>query len=154
MIRIKPGTMNAAPPSRAPRRPRTRQAQRIASWVEAGPGSRLQAATASSNSTGVNHFLRSTHRSRNNLIWVGGPPNPRQPIRPHSRTTTAKLGCRASTASPALSLIDPPSPSAPQPITHLRRVRITGQSAIFHHHKAQHYGYRYRYTISNPHDAR
>ena len=42
--------MNASPPTSAPARPRTRQAQKIASWVEAGPGSRLQAAIASSNS--------------------------------------------------------------------------------------------------------
>ena len=52
--------MNAAPPTSAPARPRTRQAQKIASWVEAGPGSRLQAATASSNSCASSH-LRSSH---------------------------------------------------------------------------------------------
>ena len=47
---MSPGTMNAAPPTRAPSRPRIRQAQKIVSWVDAGPGSRLQTATASSNS--------------------------------------------------------------------------------------------------------
>ena len=49
-ITTSPGTMNAAPPTSAPGRPRIRQAQKIASWVDAGPGSRLQAAIASSNS--------------------------------------------------------------------------------------------------------
>ena len=47
---ISPGMMNAAPPTRAPARPRSRQAQKMASWVEAGPGIRLQTAMASSNS--------------------------------------------------------------------------------------------------------
>ena len=78
----KPGMMNAAPPSSAPGRPRTRQAQKIASCVEAGPGSRLQAAIASSNSTEVSHCLRPTHRSRSNLIWAGGPPKPIHPMSP------------------------------------------------------------------------
>ena len=81
--------MNAGPPTSAPGRPRTRQAQKIASWVEAGPGSRLQAAIASSNSRASSHFFRSTHSSRSSLMWVGGPPNPMQPIRPHSRSTVA-----------------------------------------------------------------
>jgi hypothetical protein len=85
-----PGTMNAAPPASAPRRPRSRQAQKIASWVDAGPGSRLQAAIASSNSCASSHFLRSTHSSRSSLMWVGGPPKPMQPIRPHSRSTVAR----------------------------------------------------------------
>ena len=35
---IRPGMMNAAPPIRAPARLRSRQAQKMASWVEAGPG--------------------------------------------------------------------------------------------------------------------
>ena len=40
-ITTRPGTMNAAPPASAPGRPRTRQAQKIASWVEAGPGQQV-----------------------------------------------------------------------------------------------------------------
>src|SRR5690242_2177517 len=82
---ISPGTMNAAPPASAPGRPRSRHAQKIASWVEAGPGSRLQAAIASSKSCASSHPRRSTHSSRSSLMWVGGPPNPMQPMRPHSR---------------------------------------------------------------------
>jgi len=84
--------MNAIPPASAPLRPRTRQAQKIASWVEAGPGSRLQADMASSNSRASSHLLRSTHRSRSSLMWVGGPPKPIQPMRPHSRSTVVSEG--------------------------------------------------------------
>src|ERR1700722_17258603 len=47
---ISPGTMKASPPTTAPARPRTRHAQKIESSVDAGPGSRLQVAIASSNS--------------------------------------------------------------------------------------------------------
>ena len=50
-----PGTMNAAPPTSAPTGPATRHAEKMASWVEAGPGNRLHAAIASSNSPGVSH---------------------------------------------------------------------------------------------------
>ena len=42
--------VEAAVASAAPAGPRSRQAQKMASWVEAGPGSRLVAATPSSNS--------------------------------------------------------------------------------------------------------
>jgi hypothetical protein len=38
---IRPGTMKATAPTRAPGRPRSRHAQKIVSWVDAGPGSRL-----------------------------------------------------------------------------------------------------------------
>ena len=84
---ISPGTMNAAPPTRAPSRPRSRQAQKIASCVEAGPGSTLQTAIASSNSRASSQPRRSTHSCRSSLICAGGPPNPMHPIRPHSRST-------------------------------------------------------------------
>ena len=57
-ITISPGTMNAEPADhRAGGGRATRQAQKIASWVDAGPGSRLQAAMASSNSRGVHPLL-------------------------------------------------------------------------------------------------
>ena len=49
-ITSSPGSTKARPPTSAPGRPRTRQAVKMASCVEAGPGSRLQAAIASSNS--------------------------------------------------------------------------------------------------------
>ena len=98
---IRPGTMNARPPTSAPSRPRTRQAQKIASWVEAGPGSRLQAATASSNSTAVSQRRRCTHSSRSIRMWVGGPPKPTQPIQPQERSTVARLGRTASVGSDA-----------------------------------------------------
>ncbi len=41
MIRARPGRMKAAPPSRAPPTPRRRQAQKIAIWVEPGPGKQI-----------------------------------------------------------------------------------------------------------------
>jgi hypothetical protein len=46
-----PGRMKQAPPVTAPRQPRSRHPQKIASWVEVGPGSRLVAAMPSSNSS-------------------------------------------------------------------------------------------------------
>ena len=54
-MRISPGTMKASPPTTAPSLPRTRHAQKIASSVDAGPGSRLHAAIASSNSAASSH---------------------------------------------------------------------------------------------------
>ena len=48
---IRPGTMKHRPPTTAPIGPRSRQAQRMASCVEAGPGRRLVAAMPSSNSS-------------------------------------------------------------------------------------------------------
>jgi hypothetical protein len=53
----------------------------MASWVEAGPGIRLQTAMASSNSRASSQLLRSTHSWRSSLMCAGGPPNPMQPIR-------------------------------------------------------------------------
>ena len=82
-----PGTMNARPPTSAPSRPRTRHAQKIASSVDAGPGSRLQAAIASSNSAASSQPRPSTHSRRSSAMCAGGPPNPVIPIRPHSRST-------------------------------------------------------------------
>jgi hypothetical protein len=55
--------------------------------VEAGPGSSLHAATASSNSAASSQPSQSTQRSRSILMWMGGPPNPVQPMRPHCRRT-------------------------------------------------------------------
>ena len=76
--------MKQAPPSSAPGAPRSRQAQKIASWVEAGPGSRLHAAIASSNSSSVIQRSRSTHSWRSSAMCVGGPPKPMIPMRSHS----------------------------------------------------------------------
>ncbi len=84
--------MKHAPPTRAPETPRRRQAQKMASCVDAGPGSRLVAAIASSNSAADSQRLRSTHSSRSSAICAGGPPKPKHPIRPHSRATTPRLG--------------------------------------------------------------
>ncbi len=47
--------MKQAPPTRAPTVPPSRHAQKMASWVEAGPGRRLVAAIPSSNSVADNH---------------------------------------------------------------------------------------------------
>ena len=81
----RPGTMKQTPPRIAPAGPRSRQAQKMASWVEAGPGSRLQAASPSSKSSGGSHCWSVTHSLRSSAMCAGGPPNPTQPIRPHSR---------------------------------------------------------------------
>ena len=80
---INPGTMKQTPPMSAPTRPRSRQAQKIASWVEAGPGKRFVAAIPSSNSVSEIHPRSVTQSLRNSAMWVGGPPKPMQPIRPH-----------------------------------------------------------------------
>ena len=98
-MQASPGRMKASPPASAPTRPRTRQAQKIASSVEAGPGSRLHAAMASSNSSASSHCLRSTHSCRSSAMCAGGPPKPMHPIRPHSRTTVPRPA-RCSTATP------------------------------------------------------
>ena len=90
---IRPGTMKQAPPTSAPAGPRSRQAQKMASWVEAGPGSRLVAATPSSNSAADSHSRRSTHRPRSRAMCAGGPPNPMHPIRPHSRAMVSSETC-------------------------------------------------------------
>ena len=88
----RPGTMNATPPTMAPSGPATRHAEKIASCVDAGPGNKLHAAIASSNSAVVSHRRCSTQRSRSSAMWAGGPPKPMQPIRPHWRATVSKDG--------------------------------------------------------------
>ena len=97
MMRTRPGRMKAAPPSRAPRTPRRRQAQKIAIWVEPGPGSRLVAAIASSNCSALSQPRRVTQRSRKRATCAGGPPKPIAPIRPHSFTTSASFGAAGAT---------------------------------------------------------
>ena len=69
--------MKHNPPRIAPGADRSRHAHRIASCVEAGPGSRFVTAMASSNSdAGPSTPARSTQSRRNRAIWVGGPPKP------------------------------------------------------------------------------
>ena len=80
--------MKHNPPTSAPRAPRNRQAQKMASWVEAGPGSRLVAAMPCSNSSAVSHCRSVTHSLLSRLMWAGGPPKPMQPIRPHCAAIT------------------------------------------------------------------
>ena len=77
--------MKHTPPRTAPTGPRSRQAQKMASCVEAGPGRRLVVAMPSSNSLASIHPRSSTHIRRSRAMWVGGPPNPIQPRRVHSR---------------------------------------------------------------------
>ena len=81
--------MNASPPTIAPTGPPTRRAQKIASCVEAGPGRRLHAAIASSNSFSPSQCRRSTTSRRSRAMCVGGPPKPVTPIRSHSRAIVA-----------------------------------------------------------------
>ncbi len=88
--------MNPAPPTSAPARPRSRQAQKMASCVEAGPGIMLQTAIASSNSRASSQPRRSTTSCRSSRMCAGGPPNPMQPIRPHSRSTVGSGTCGTS----------------------------------------------------------
>ena len=88
---IRPGTMKQAPPSNAPASPRSRQAQKIASCVEAGPGSRLVVAIPSSNSRADSQARSSTQSLRSRVICAGGPPKPMMPMRPHSRAMVARL---------------------------------------------------------------
>ena len=51
-ITVTAGTMKHRPPTTAPGGPARRRAQKMHSCVDAGPGSRLQAPTASSKSRG------------------------------------------------------------------------------------------------------
>ena len=76
---ISPGTMKARPPTTAPSRPRTRHAQKMASSVEAGPGSRLQAAIASSSSAASSQPSRSTHSRRSSAMRGGRAAEPGDP---------------------------------------------------------------------------
>jgi hypothetical protein len=55
----------------------------MASWVEAGPGSRLQAAMPSVNSSSDSQPRRCTHNRRSSAMWAGGPPKPMVPIHSH-----------------------------------------------------------------------
>src|SRR4051812_44396330 len=64
----------------------------MASCVEAGPGSRLHAEIASSNSCASSQQRLSTQRRRSSAMCAGGPPNPMQPIRPHSRAAGSRAG--------------------------------------------------------------
>ncbi len=82
------GRMKAAPPTRPPAMPRTRQRQKIATCVDAGPESRLAEAIASSYSVLDIQRRSSTQRRRKSARWAGGPPNPVMPMRPHCAATT------------------------------------------------------------------
>src|SRR5579859_5487283 len=95
-IRMKPGTMKASPPTIAPLIPATARAQKIASWVEAGPGRRLVAATASWNSRALSQCSRSTIISRSRAVWACGPPTPRMPSRPQRARTPRRSSCDRS----------------------------------------------------------
>ncbi len=83
--------MKQAPPTRAPSAPRSRHAQKMDSWVDAGPGNKLTAAIPSSNSVDESQPRSVTQSLRKSAMWVGGPPKPTQPIRPHSRAIVSKL---------------------------------------------------------------
>ena len=81
--------MNAAPATSAPSGRGHASPQKIASWVEAGQGRRLQAAIASSNSRSSSQRRRS-RSSRSSAMWAGGPPKPRHPSRPQARATVVR----------------------------------------------------------------
>ena len=84
-ITTRPGTMKHSPPTSAPAGPRRRQAHRMASWVEAGPGQQVGGGDPVLELLGDSQPRRSTHSARSSAMWAGGPPKPMQPIRPHSR---------------------------------------------------------------------
>ena len=85
--------MNAAPPTSAPDGPATRQAQKIASWVEAGPGQQVARGDRVLELARRRAIrARSTHSSRSSAMCVGGPPKPMQPMRPHSPATVRNGG--------------------------------------------------------------
>src|SRR6202020_3142779 len=107
--------MKPRPPTTAPRAPPRRRAIRIASWVEAGPGRRLHAATASSNSCWSIPPRSSTTRRRSSAICVGGPPKPVTPMRVHWSAIV-----RSGTISAAPSGI---SPGRPASVARFRVVR-------------------------------
>ena len=94
----KPGRMKHTPPTSAPTVPRSRHAQKIASWLDAGPGSRFVAAMPSSNSGSDNQARSRTHSARSIAMCVGGPPNPVTPMRNHSCAIVAS-GTRVSGGS-------------------------------------------------------
>ncbi len=89
----RPGAMKQTPPTMAPIGPASRQAQKIASWVEAGPGSSDVAAMPSSNSASDSQEFCWTQSRRSSAMWAGGPPKPVTPIRLHSRAMTARPTC-------------------------------------------------------------
>ena len=113
-----PGRMKHNPPRRAPADLRSRQAQKIASCVEAGPGRRFVVAMASSNSLASIHSRSSTHKRRRRAMCAGGPPNPIHPKRSHSRAMV-----RSSTRSGW------PRPSPPKPLVTEPRSRALRQRA-------------------------
>ena len=112
-MRTSPGTMKHSPPMTAPTARRRRQAQKMASWVEAGPGRRLVAAIPSSNSVAVSHRRSSTHRRRSRAMWAGGPPKPVQPMRAHSRAISASGTTGPGAGAPSgTSAVTGPGPGA------------------------------------------
>src|SRR4051812_14544160 len=121
-----PGRMNASPPTTAPAGPRTRQAVKIASSVEAGPRSRLQAAIAASTSPAESHARPATTSSRRRAMGGGGPPKPRQPMRAPS-PRTAPRGSTTSSRGSAMCAGGPPNPRQPMR-PHSRRTARSGTS--------------------------
>ena len=94
--------MNAAPPTIAPARPRhppravDRELGRGRSGQQVARGDRVLELVRRDPAA-----LRSTHSSRSSAMCVGGPPNPMQPMRPHSRDTVRNGGTAA--AGPGVS---------------------------------------------------
>src|SRR4051794_29377925 len=86
----------------------------MAICVLAGPGSRLHAAKASSNSW---RSIQGSVRSRSSATCAGGPPKPSTPIRPHSRATVARETAGTTRILSAMgTLFDAPEepPAGPQ----------------------------------------
>src|SRR5918995_2574391 len=61
---------------------------------------------ASSNSRSSSQPRRVTHTSRSSAMCAGGPPNPMQPIRPHSRRITRSPGAGARAWSAPIARSD------------------------------------------------
>ena len=79
----------------------------------------LVAATPSSNSAADSQPRRSTHSSRSSAMCAGGPPNPMQPMRPHSRAIVS-----SGTRSPRL----PASIALPQEVRAGAATRVRARS--------------------------
>ena len=77
--------MKHRPPTRAPAVARGRHTQKMASWVEAGPGRRLTVEIASSKSLAGIQPRSSTQSLRSKAMCAGGPPKPVTPMRPQHR---------------------------------------------------------------------
>ena len=93
------GPMKSSAASPSPAQPARRLPRSRASWVDAGPGTRLQAAKSSPNSSAPSQRRRRTTSRSISATWLAGPPKATQPSRPKTAATSPSRARRvASTA--------------------------------------------------------